>query len=172
MPLVTVDCISLPAFVAAGLVGADEFRNARECIGEWRNFIAQRNQQIARFDALVAVAYGHRSVLAATRQFVRYETAIAKSPQELIKMFRGGLRHRVNMNSVLQPPGFFGQLASESVSRVFIDTIENIEIDLSHDRYQGRAPARDNRNSVSNDTGRPEAPFSTPDFQATPAISR
>jgi hypothetical protein len=35
----------------------------------------------------------------------------------------------MNMDRVLQSPGFLGQLAGERITRVFIDPVENIKID-------------------------------------------
>jgi len=67
--------------------------------------------------------------------------------------------HRMNVNGVLQPPGFFGELTGQRVSCLFVDPVENVKVDLSHVGCQGSTPARDSRNSDNSDTGRPVAPF-------------
>ena len=70
------------------------------------------------------------------------ETALAKRPEEIIETFRVLASHGVNVNGVLQPPGFLSQLTGQSVSRVFVDPVENVEIDLSHDWSGQGAGAR------------------------------
>ncbi len=47
--------------------------------------------------------------------------------------------------------------------------VSAVKTDLEFQDYQ---PARVIRNCVSNGTGRPVEPFSRPDFQAVPAMSR
>jgi len=130
--LVTVGCVSFPAFRATGSIGCYKFGDPGKRLSERWNFVAESDQEIARLCDIAAVTNRHGRARIAAGQFVRYETAIAERPQQLIEVLCVFARHRVNVNGVLQPPGFLSQLAGKCVSCVFVDPVENVKIDLSH----------------------------------------
>ena len=119
-----------------------EFSDARKSLCEFRYFIAQVNQEISRCHSIRFAADGNRCGDTVGGEFVRYETAVAKRPQELIEALGVIPVLRMNIDGVLEAICLFRQSTGQHVARMFIDPVENVKVDSCHEVLGQRAGAR------------------------------
>ena len=173
MSLTAIINEALPASRLAFFIRGYNFCHPRNRGGVRGNRICEVDQQITfvRQNLLATDGYGSlRFSRFGPDSFVRYETAIAESPQEIIEPLHAFVVCNMNMHGMLQPIGLLGQPACELLPGQFSATGEDIEIDFGHD--QGMTRARRKTNSDSIGTGLPVLPLAFPERHAVPAISR
>ncbi len=165
---------STTADAFALLVRGYKLCNTRKGVRERRDLVTKIDEQVASPDVPIVAADGHgrgQGVSIAAQLVVRYETPVAKRPQQFVDSSRIGLAVDVDVDRVVQPVCLLGKAAREGMSGLLAGLGEQVEVDACHSD-QGRAPQRSSSSCDSIGTGRPVAPFLAPDFQAVPAISR
>jgi len=119
MSLLTVSGKSFAAQLFAVVVGGYKLRNPWESLGARRDLIAKIDQQVTRFYGVFLTPNGHRRGEFDSRigaALVRYEAAVPKCPQELIKSIRVSAVAGLNMDSVFQSIRFLGQSACKCLT--------------------------------------------------------
>lgn len=130
--LVAINRVPLTAFLPAILFGGYKLCNPGKSICERRYLVAETDKKVPRLNSIATITDRHGRRITAADQFVRNKAAVTEGPQQLIESFGVRLTHRMNVDRILQPPSLFGQLASKGVTRMFVDLVENVKVDLSH----------------------------------------
>ena len=119
MSLVTVSGEPFAAQLLAVIVGGYKLCDPWESLGAGGDLIAKIDQQVTWLYGVVLTTNGHWRGRFASRvcaALVRYEAAIAKRPQELVKSIGVSTVAGLNMDGVLQPISFLCQAACERLT--------------------------------------------------------
>jgi hypothetical protein len=133
--LVPVFGESFAAQLLAVFVGGYKFCNPWESLCERRHLIAEVDKQVTGCNIVVATTYRDRGLLRTSGRencVVRYKTAIAKCPKQLIEAFRTSSVTGMDVNRVLEPIGFLRQPACERLTRRQAGLFENVKVDPGH----------------------------------------
>ena len=161
---ITIKAVSFTSLFCIFIILTDDLDDAFEAAEKWQADIVQTNKQFGMREGLVmSDDYGHGGGLRILTAAMRHESGGWKMPQQLVELVSGGFVRHVQQYTQTVLHCFLAQLASGAQLVVRA----GVEIYFSH-----FAAARLTRYCVSNGTGRPVEPFSLPDFQAVPAISK
>ena len=133
--LVTISDEAPAAFLLAVLVGGYKLRNARKSTRAGRDRVVEIDEQVAGAGVSRIATYGYRrfgSLDARANQVVRHEAAVTKRPEELVQAAGRRFVASVDVHSVLESVGFFGEAACIQMSRLFARLTQDIEVDARH----------------------------------------